>query len=946
MQFKKMAALTGTALLAGLTIATPVLAATITTVGDISKMVTVTGQDVSYPTFVVGANAKTEDVAGAINVAVNLASNAKTQTAVTVPGLSQETVTGGVKIRTPGTEFTPYASVGDIKGIITSADTTMLAKGTYSTTSGGSYEYKQYLYLGGESGDTDYSATTMQVVYETPTTEGAPRTALKLTGNKIGYKYKMTFSTPVSLTAATSVSTMQSLLQGTSLSILGKDFVISDCTWNAAATPFTDFTLIGGKNVVTVKSGEDKTVTNNAKDYVVHIDGVASETSGTTTVLTAIGSINGESFTLRGGQTSTLSDGTIIAAVKVIQGKTGEADYAKIAVGADKIKVTAAGTVTKGTQTEATLTAAITQSTNSWSGFTIIYKPSIDTWLKEGEALSDKFASTFDLKFNSISPSFTDTVNRQTISFTPSGYNMMLKMKNAVGNDINAYTVYTADGTTYNWASTTGLSGTYTDNTIRDIVFDEGSNISAIDADYFVISKSGFSHVMQFTSFTPSTSELTFTDEVGNTITSSNTSSYAGSVIVDGNSFAYKVFNSTDENRKVLNMDLNGDGYIAGILAATYQIGAYVGTTTGREYSYLVPKLVTSGQGGLYFYKGRAAANITTTGSYPGIGIGGVNISASGSTVSVAQYDKDTTVGDILTAETSTITAPANGTYAYQNYTLNSMDYVVRVGGNQTADHAAGAGVYNYTVALNYTNSLTEGTVQRGFVLVQEALQGTTTHNWIFVPVLYDATYKIYVGTTIYTDDANKATTNWDKTIQGTATEYRGMTTFGSLVTHTTANLGGLATISYPDSYTYANVYVLSPEGVITVGAADSSVMADKVLPIVTDVVKMDSEYGAKDAVTNDVVIVGGPCINKLAAWMLGKEYPACGATSGVPEGKAIVKVVKDAFVTGKSAFLIAGWEAANTDFACQVVQAGKLVGNTKDSVTVSGTNVLQPTIE
>jgi len=934
MQFKKLAALTGSALLAGLSIAAPVLASTVTSVGKISDMVTVTDSTVSFPMFVVGANAKTEDVAGAINVAVNLASNAKTQTDVVTTGSAVETVTGGVKIRTPGTEFTPYAQVGNVKAIITSSDTTMLAKGTYTTTSGGSYEYKQYLYLGGESGDTGYSASALSLVYATPSTENNPRVALKLLGNTVGYKYKMTFSTPVSLTSATTTATLQQIIQGTTLSILGKDFVITDCTWGSATAPITDMTLVGGKNVIQVKSGEDKTVTNNAKDYIVHLDGVAAETIGGTNYYTAVGNINGESFSLRSGQTMTLSDGTNVASVKVIQGKTGEADYAKIAVGADKIKIAASGTVTKSTTTEPTLTAAITQAT-SWSGFTLIYTPTSDTWLKEGEKLSDKFASTFDLVLSSIAPALTDAANRQNIDFNPSGYNMMLKYTNAAGQEASAYTLYGNATSTFAWASNVDLgSPTNTENNMRDIVFDEAHNVSAIDSDYLVITKSGFSHVLQFTTFTPSTNELIFTDAAGNSLTSSNTSAIAGTLIVDGNSFAYRIMN---EAKKTIQMDLNGDTKIAGVApgAALTQVGA--------EYSYLVPKMITSGQGGLYFYKGNTTtANTTASGwVYPAVGLGGIRLSkASTNVTTVATYSAGTWSNATATIAAPTLGAPKNTSYSLTTLTnAPYIDFIVncRVEGALVETVNCNVALGSTAAAVNVITAADMRTDQRGFVLVEEALQGSTTHNWIFMPVTYDDTYKIGISSTTYTDDTNPGTNGWDKALLGTATQYQGMTTYGSLLTHYSASLGGKGSISYPDSFTYGNVYVLTPEGTIsTGGSTGGTVKSDKVLAITSDVVMLDSEVTSKT--TTDFVLVGGPCVNSLVAELAtaGKFTYGCDAWPAKDFG--IIQVVSGAFADGKTALVIAGTRAQDTDLAARVVQDGtKLAGKTAASVEVTG---------
>ena len=87
MQFRKIAAVAGSALLAGATLATAGLAATVNSVGEITSKL---GEYPDFPVFVVGANAASSDVAGAIDVAVRLAANYKTKETVTVEGAGEE----------------------------------------------------------------------------------------------------------------------------------------------------------------------------------------------------------------------------------------------------------------------------------------------------------------------------------------------------------------------------------------------------------------------------------------------------------------------------------------------------------------------------------------------------------------------------------------------------------------------------------------------------------------------------------------------------------------------------------------------------------------------------------------------------------------------------------------------------------------------------------------
>jgi hypothetical protein len=918
MQFKKLAAVAGSALMAGLALAGPVLATQVSQLGKISDMVSVSGTTASFPIFVIGATAQTADVAGAVDIATNLASNAVVTSSVTstIPG---ESVTGGAKLATSGIYLTPYYNPQNVKGILTASDIpSLLGTGTYSASSGGSYQYKQYLYLLGQETNTNPA----EIVFARPTTENSPRIAFKTPGSSALWTYKLTFSTPVSLSGVTTTPTLQTALQGTTVNLLGKDFIISDVTYGGT-TPsgyISDLTLLGGNSVVTVETGTPKTVTTNSKDYTVTLTGVAAQTIGASTYYSAIGDINGESFTLKAGDTKVMSDGTMIAAIKVFQGKTGAADYASLAIGADKVKLargsgsgtdaSTTGAVTKGIAVVSELTSDIVSSeTGGWSTLLIKYTPSQDAWLSAGDTKTDPFASTFNVKFNSIIPDITDTTNRQTISFEPSGYNMRLTYKNAADAAVPMFTLYTTTGTTWYWASST-VSATNQDNGYRDVVFDEGQNISAIEQDYFVIGKGGFSHTMQFISFTPSTSTLTFTDESGNSITATNSSATAADLIVDGNT--YKIY-IADATKKIIHGDLNGNGNIAGYAASAYVYGA--GGNTSKEYSFLTPKLITTGQGGLYFYKGNQTVNLPASGANVSVGAGLIPLIIGNLSGTYTLYNGFNSISAI---SVSTINNKTD--------TTSFLDIVANC-----AATSCNVGLGTATTGL-----LTDP----GFVLVQESEQGGTTHSWIYLPVTYDTTNtRTYIGTP-RSDDAN-----YDGTLSvlGTTGQYKGLTTYGTLVEHLSTTLGGSATLNYPDVFTYGNVYVMTPTGTITSGGTGGTVTTQQVLPITADVVKLDTDSDINTAIqNNDVIIVGGPCINQIAAQALGKTFPACGAASGIPENAALIELFTDKFATGKTALLVAGWEAANTDLAARIVQtkfpgatAAQLAGTT---LTVTGT--------
>lgn len=94
----------------------------------------------------------------------------------------------------------------------------------------------------------------------------------------------------------------------------------------------------------------------------------------------------------------------------------------------------------------------------------------------------------------------------------------------------------------------------------------------------------------------------------------------------------------------------------------------------------------------------------------------------------------------------------------------------------------------------------------------------------------------------------------------------------------------------------------------------------NKVAAISSAVAKLDSEVGSAEKAKH-LILVGGPCVNKLTAEALGKKYPACGASSGITTDTALIQAVDGAFATGKVALVIAGWEADNTRLATSVLQ-------------------------
>jgi hypothetical protein len=876
MQFKKLAALTGSALMTGLALAGPALAASVSTLADINDMVGVADSTVDFPAFIIGAGAASSDVGGAIGVAVRMAANAKTTSTVSVEGAG-ENVIGGVKISTVGTEMVPWSNMRDIKTVLTSSDLSILAGGTFALATGSSGAYKEYLYLAGTASAA--ASTQPQVKYDTPVGETSPVLHLNVPADNL-YQYMLTFATP--LTLGTTDATGQSALEGTSITMLGKNFVISSATLNGGAV--SSITMLGGGTTVTVEAGQSESVSFGGSEYTVTLSSVASESSGSSTYYTAIGDVNGETFQVRAGQTRTLSDGTTVGATKVFAPiVAGQSGFATLTIGGAKYVLgNNSATVTKDGVAVTGLTSEITSTNFRISSIKMTYAPSSAAAYEAGEQVSDAFASAFDIKFNSFYPALSDTANRQTIQLLSSGPNVRVSYANALGTSEQVDAFYYSGGVWYRGKTAT-----------IDLVTDESLNITATQGDYFVIGSSGFTHTLQFTTLDSSNTQLTFTDVgTGQAITISYTitaSAMDATLILDGFSYGVEIQSAAD---KIIKVDLNGDGDIAGVSAPSGTSSTY---PAGADYSLMIPQLITSGQGGLYIYHGNNTVDISSASAFAAVGMIPLNLTQSGATGDV--YVGSTDVGDIANNSVTYVTGSATTGY---------LDFVVSCNIGYTA--------CNVGLGTSATGMLTDS---GGFVLAEEAQQGSTTHNWIYFPISYSATLVKAGISTPHTDDTNLEA-NWD--VVSGSTSYKGMSTYGTYSEYDTISM--TATLQYPDSFSYANVYVLGPEGSVATGGAAGQVTTETVLPITADVVYLDNE-AALPKTTKDLVLVGGPCINDLVAELAANgQFPyTCDDWPGRDFGR--IQIISDAFATGKMVLVIAGTRAEDSDLAALIVQKG-----------------------
>ena len=145
------------------------------------------------------------------------------------------------------------------------------------------------------------------------------------------------------------------------------------------------------------------------------------------------------------------------------------------------------------------------------------------------------------------------------------------------------------------------------------------------------------------------------------------------------------------------------------------------------------------------------------------------------------------------------------------------------------------------------------------------------------------------------------------------------MTSYGSLLEHDTD--GDVVSIWYPDEQAYANVYVMksgvSPPTSTTTGNVVSQTVEVEAPSLGNGIAKLDSAVTSVDKEEKNLILVGGPVVNNLVAELaVAQKTPDTAYWRSDLVGKYILQSVEDAFATGKTAIVVAGYEAADTQAA------------------------------
>lgn len=178
--------------------------------------------------------------------------------------------------------------------------------------------------------------------------------------------------------------------------------------------------------------------------------------------------------------------------------------------------------------------------------------------------------------------------------------------------------------------------------------------------------------------------------------------------------------------------------------------------------------------------------------------------------------------------------------------------------------------------------------------------------NFICTPLTTAGTLEIAIGDPVFNGTNSAYTTFSTDTFKKQAVDK-----YGTLVTkEDRTNENGIATISYPMSQMYLDVLFTSEGAVVTPGGGGGGNVVE-----LGSVTVKDSEVSTVSE--KNLIVVGGSCVNTVAAKLLGSTTPLCGAAftdkTGISNDQWLIKSFDNPYSTGKIAMLVAGYEAADT---------------------------------
>ncbi|MFH1325675.1 MAG: hypothetical protein ABIH49_02820 [archaeon] len=895
--FKKISAITSSVLMVGMTMGVAAAA--------------------NFPApFVVGGSADVAVVYGTgsgVSVldaieAGNIQANLQSYMTGTSGGASTSTSGEIVSLDTSSSRIWLNTSLNTAKSTLTKTDLpTVLADYTFEGSSSSKLTSTIKL-IAGNTATNPGSANTGTVVF------------LKQPRSSDDPVFGISMGTGASSYPLYNASATMSAINFTHADSEGEDIVLFGQTFTISSdTDTTDLVLLKESQKFDLSSDAPSvSVTIGDAEYTVELIS-ASDTAATVKVTDSAGV--GETKEINEADSKKVNG--IQIAVKTAD-ETNLKLSASVIAGAQKLTLTSGSAVTEGDSSDPIdgTTVYIIGGTGAATEIAIsVYRPDSSTdAILPGESFVDPVFGSFKVDFAGLSNP-EDSTTRDTITVGNSGDDTMsVTFTDSEGNVKTVDFVHNATaGTPNDNAINTLPNLRLADDSNYSIYPYEGANLT--EDDYTFVGNEDFGHLIQVTQIYNNTGTDYTKDEVkfqdvmsGEIYASTFTAERTGTVSIDGKQYTVSFFGSGDGGSVTLKYPTSDSAD-----ANTWVMYPTIETKNGALILFYEPLWLN-----LSSVNG-TTGNVSGTGdaspviNFPdGDGYTGATMTyGAGSNATVGNWTMSGAGTEVLmTGEIDTTTAA----HMTANATIGQLTYVFRGDGSINStwlylQNPESTAVINNTGLLIIHPKNDQSRYEAIFVDIESSTAGTSTDGIGVNDILFSG-QEYHDSATLASDSDFTKDVDW----------------FGAITTKDASDSDQKkATINLPKEQVYAQLYL---------GAADSSVTSSTTATGTTqlgDVVVKDSEVASVSS--KNLVVVGGSCINSVAATVLGGAYCGAGFTeqTGVGSGQFLIQSFADEYTTGKVALLVAGYDASDTVNAAKYLRTNTV--DTADGMKYKGTS-------
>ena len=678
--------------------------------------------------------------------------------------------------------------------------------------------------------------------------------------------------------------------KGAELNLFGQKFTI------ASATDTSDLVLLKSAEKISLSNTDaKKTVTVAGKTYTVELIS-SSDTSATVKVTDS----NGASETKEINENASKKVQGLTVAVTNAD-ETNLQLSASIIAGAEKVTLTSGSSITSGENNDVVdgTKATFTGGTDAMTKLvvSVAAKNSDNDAIQAGKNFVDPVFGSFKIDFPSLNIPQNSSM-REDISIKSTGDDRVeITFTDGKGNEKSLQ-----------WAkNTTSKLYLMHDSDERNIsvsemapIYRNGMVVVGNEAEGYLLKASTITN--QTTGY--SSDKVKFTDVMsGDTYEATLTDEGTGTVTIGGKVYdvTYNGASDSSEDSRYVRLNYPDSGGVGSIV-----VYPTIQTSKGAKLAFYQPVTLNTSN-----WEGQTGANITQIRFPDGDGYTDITVSTNASgavTFNSVALDDD--------AESA-------------NATIGKLIYNAKFEGNS-----------NITIQL--LNPEDSTVISNPAVVIFEERDDNSEYHAVITTLEPGATSDDGVGV----DDVIRTWGSdniWeDITLASNSKISKEADLWGTVTTLNADDSDQKrAIISYPDEQVYANLYV----GSISSGVADDDGVVNTGIPQLTD------SQVATQAAGKNLIVVGGSCINTVAARLLGSSSPLCGADftaaaqtkvgRAVGPGSYLIAAFESPYSANKTAMLVAGWEAQDTVNAASYLTTNvENVSTAKGDAIVNGAKV------